>query len=468
MDAIFIISALVVGLVVGYLAAHIKGTKSQALLEAEQSARQSDRQAAEKQLADSLAQQQSNYEQQLQAAERQHADAMAQQRSSYEQQLLSLKELLNQERDGRKADKEEAKKQLDYQVEQIRKSYGEQIVLVKEQAANATAELLKARSQELQEANTTQIDALLKPLRQNIETMQKTMNDNREAMGRSTAGFEAAMKQMMERTNDIGQQADRLSNALQHKNKTTGNWGELVLTELLESQGLQSGVHFDVQETLRDNDGNALTNDETGSRMIPDVVVHLADNRDVVVDAKASLTAFVDYQNADDDAKRAEAAQRHIESVRSHVKELVGKKYQDYILPPHVSAGFTIMFIPNDGALQLVMSECPQLWRDAFEKNVFIAGSQTLVAALRIIDLAWVNVQQNRNTQRIIDEGRKLIDRVVKFHELFQKAGQKLSEATQLYHDMSEKMYDGRQSIVSAGRNLEELGVKGKKQLPEE
>lgn len=445
METVISIVAFIAGLVIGYLVAHIKGTKSQALLEAEQRARQADSLSAEQKLA----------------------DALAQQESGYKLQVESLKEQLNEERSGRKADKEESQQQLEKAIAQLRQSYNEQITLVREQAATATAELLKARSQELQTANTAQIDALLKPLRQNLETMQKSMIDNREAMGRSTAGFEAAMKQMMERTNSIGQQADRLSNALQHKNKTTGNWGELILTELLESQGLQRGIHFDIQQTLRDSDGNALTNSETGSRMIPDVVVHLADNRDVVVDAKASLTAFVDYQNATDEAERADAIARHIESVRSHVKELVGKKYQDYILPPHVSAGFTIMFIPNDGALQLVMTECPQLWRDAFEKNVFIAGSQTLVAALRIIDLAWVNVQQNRNTQRIIDEARKLIDRVERFHELFQKAGQKLTEATQLYHDMAEKMYDGRQSIVGAGRSLEELGVKGKKQLPE-
>lgn len=445
MEAVYIVIALVAGLVIGYLVAHGKATKSQTLLEAEQKARQVDKQAAEQRLN----------------------DALSQQRESFNQQLSSLKEQLTEEREGRKADREASQHQRESDMEQLRKSCDEQLKLVREQATNATAELLKMRSQELQASSTSQIEALLKPFQQHIEIMQKSINDSREAIGKSTAGFESSMKQMIERTNDIGQQADRLSNALQHKNKTTGNWGELILTELLESQGLQRGVHFDIQQTLRDSDGNTLTNDETGARMIPDVIVHLADNRDVVIDAKASLTAFVDYQNAENEVDKAAAAQRHIESVRSHVKELIGKKYQDYILPPHTSAGFTIMFIPNDGALQLVMSEAPSLWREAFEKNVFIAGSQTLVAALRIIDLAWVNVQQNRNTQRIIDEARKLIDRVERFYELFQKAGTKLNEATQLYHDMAEKVYNGRQSIVGAGKNLEELGVKGKKALPE-
>jgi len=445
MDMVYTIIALVAGLAIGYLLAHAKGEKSRALLEAERTAHEADQHEAEQRLSDALAQQQ----------------------KSYEAQLSAQQSLLDREREGREADKKEARRQLDEAMAQLRKSFGENIALLKEQSANATEQLLKQRSQELQTANTTQIDALLKPLRQNIETMQKSMTDSREAITGNTARFDEAMKQMMERTNTIGKQADRLSNALQHKNKLAGNWGELVLTELLESQGLQQGVHFDIQQTMRDSDGHALTNDDTGSRMIPDVVVHLADNRDVVIDAKTSLAAFVDYQNASDEAERADASRRHIESVRSHVKELATKKYQDYIRPPHTSAGFTIMFVPNEGACWLALAEAPTLWREAFSTGVFIASGQTLIAALRIIEMTWANVQQNRNTQRIIDEARKLIDRVEKFYELFQKAGGKLAEATQLYQEMAEKVYSGRQSIVGAGKNIEDLGVKGKKQLPD-
>jgi len=442
---VYTIIALVAGLAIGYLLAHAKGEKSRALLEAERTAHEADQHEAEQRLSDALAQQQ----------------------KSYEAQLSAQQSLLDREREGREADKKEARRQLDEAMAQLRKSFGENIALLKEQSANATEQLLKQRSQELQTANTTQIDALLKPLRQNIETMQKSMTDSREAITGNTARFDEAMKQMMERTNTIGKQADRLSNALQRKNKTMGNWGELILTELLESQGLKRGIHFDIQQTLRDSDGNALLNSETGSRMIPDVIVHLADNREVVVDAKTSLTAFVDYQNADSEIERHDAAARHLESVRSHIKELATKNYQEYIRPPHTSAGFVIMFVPNEGALQLAMAEDPTLWRDAFKNNVFIAGGQTLIAALHIVQLTWANVQQNRNTQRIIDEARKLIDRVERFHELFQKAGKKLTEATDLYHDMADKMYDGRMSIVGAGRNIEDLGVKGRKQLPD-
>ena len=392
-------------------------------------------------------------EKQIHAADNQRsAEVLQATKADYEKRLKEVKD--------------DAEQQREKGFTALKTSYDEQLKLFREQVTTATEKLLKDRSAELQSTNVQQIDTILKPIKENIFTMQKSMDDNKNAHIKATSSFEQAMKDMMQQTMTIGESADRLSNALQHKNKTAGNWGELVLTELLESQGLQKGVHFEVQQTLRDSEGRTALHEESGSRMIPDVILHLADNRDVVVDSKVSLTAFVEYMNADDDATRKDAAQRHIVSIKNHINELMKKEYSKYIAPPRQSVDFVILFVPNEGALQLIMSLEPKLWREALEKKVFIAGSQTLAAALRIIDLTWVSVKQNENTQKVMDEARKLIDRVNQFYDAFKSVGDKIDAASKEYKKVTDKVKDGSQSILGAGHRLEELGVRGKNQLP--
>lgn len=370
-------------------------------------------------------------------------------------------------REALETTKKEADNRRTKEIADLKQSYEQQMRLFKEEMKTATDALLKERSSALQSANTEQMEVLFKPLKDNIERMEKSIVDNREAQARNTESIEKTMEQMMQRTTDLGMQADKLSNALQRKNKTAGNWGELILTELLESQGLQQGIHFDAQQSMKDELGHSLRNEDSGARMIPDVVLHLADYRDVIIDSKMSLTAFTDYQNAETEDERKAAATRHLESVRAHIKELSAKKYNEYVKKPRICSDFVIMFVPLEGALQLALNEAPELWREAFDKHVFIVGGQTLIAALRIIDLTWVNVQQDRNTQKIMEEARKLVDRVAQFYAQFELVGKKLTEAQEVYRSVQDKVKDGRQSIIGAGHTLEDLGVRGKKVLPQ-
>lgn len=389
-------------------------------------------------------------------------------------QANTLKALLKAEKEERERDretdtarlkalKEEYDRRLDSELDGLKDNYITQIKLVREQLGTATEKMLKERMTELQSANTRQMDTIFAPIRDNIMRMEQSINDSRETSARNHASFEKTMEQMMRQTSTLSLQADRLSNALQRKNKTSGNWGELILTELLESQGLEEGLHYDVQHTLQDADGHTLTNADTGSRMIPDVVLHLADRRDLIIDSKMSLTAFVDYQNAETETGRTEAGRRLVESVKAHIKELNVKKYHDYIRQPRVSCDFVIMFVPIESALQLAISLQPDLWQKAFDKRVLLVGSQTLIAALHIIDLTWVNVKQEQNTQHIMEEARKLVERVEQFYQRFQTVGKKITEAGEAYKDVMDKVRDGRQSILGAGQNLERLGVRGKR-----
>ncbi|MCC8117478.1 MAG: DNA recombination protein RmuC [Bacteroidales bacterium] len=404
-------------------------------------------------------------------AERQKSQQLLQQEKEQSAKLLQHEQtkcaqLIEQEQSKSQQMIEQEKMKSTEMMEMAKKDADQQFNLLKAQFTALSEELLRQRSTELQQTNRTHMETLFNPLKENLARMEQAMKDSELNAARNTSSLKASMEQMMQQTLELGKEADRLSNALQQNNKITGNWGELILTELLESQGLQKGVHFDVQETLRDEQGAALRNEDTGSKMIPDVILHLADNRDVIIDSKMSLKAFTDYQNTEDKAEKDSAADRHLESVRNHVKELAVKNYSKYIPKNHSQIDFVIMFVPIEGALQLALAHEPELWREAFEKKVFIAGAQTLIAALRIIDLTWVTVQQERNTQKITEEARKLIDRVNTFIIKFKTMGTKLDDAKKVYDEVTNIVSDGKQTILGAGRKLENLGVRGKKPLP--
>lgn len=345
----------------------------------------------------------------------------------------------------------------------------EQIRLVREQMQNATEQMLKQRSDELSENNQSQMSALLTPLKQSITEMKQTMESNRDVHNRNTASLEKAIEDMMKRTADIGKEADKLAHALRNESKIQGNWGELILDDLLCGQGLKEGLHYEKQVTLRDSQGKVLRNEESGKKMIPDTILHYPDGKDAIIDSKVSLTAFVDYQNAENEEERNEALRRHVQSIRQHVNELARKDYSSYIKPPRQSLNYVIMFVPNESALQLALQSEPTLWHEAFERGVFITSEQNLMAALRMIQIAWTQVQQARNQEAIFDTARMLLDRVADFLKFFDEMGQKLQDAHSCYVKSANKLRDGRQSVVGGANKLIRLGAKpsSNKNIPE-
>lgn len=385
-------------------------------------------------------------------------------------------ENLNQENKKLAADRQALTRELDllrgqmaHEGEERERHFREQLRIVQEQLQNATRELLGQRAQELSRQNTVQMSAIIDPLKETMREMRTAMDNSRDTHNKNTASLEKAIEEVMRRTREIGAEADKLANALRNENKVQGNWGELILDELLQSQGLKEGVHYEKQAVLRDSRGNAVLNEETGRRMIPDTILHYSDGKDAIIDSKVSLTAFVDYQNAETDEARVEALQRHVKSVRNHVGELARKDYSAYVKPPRQALNYVIMFVPNEGALQLALAEAPDLWRDAFAKGVFITGEQNLTAALRIIQIAWTQERQARNQEAIFDTARMLLDRVADFIGHFEAVGQKLADASAAYRKAADKLKDGRLSVVGAAGKLIKLGAKtsAKKAIPE-
>ena len=362
------------------------------------------------------------------------------------------------------------KTQIDFMKEQElkngqfrNKQFEIQINTLKSELQNTTEMLLRQREESLVKANNVQLDAVLNPLKNEIEGMKKSMVDNIKTSSENKASLEKAIEELMKRTQDIGNDANNLAKALKNETKTQGNWGELILENILEKSGLTEGEHYEKQTTLKDSRGNMLFHDETGKRMIPDVVVHYPDNKDVVIDSKVSLRAFVDYCNADDEMEKALALKRHLHSLRTHCKELQRKNYSSYIKAPRTSLNYVVMFVPNESAMQLALYEDNRLWRDAFENGVFITSEQNLLALLRMIQLAWSQVKQARNQQEIFDEVNKLLDRVGEFVKRYEDLGKKIESLQGSYDDTKKKLYSGNQSVVKAAGRLVEMGGKTEK-----
>ena len=343
-------------------------------------------------------------------------------------------------------------------AEMLDRRFSELLQLVQEQLKTTTEQLLKQRSEELDKTNRSQIDAILSP-------MKKSMDDNRESFTRSTASLGEQLKLMHAATASLGNEAERLSKALQTGPKVQGDFGEMKLNDLLDKFGFTKGVEYDVQYTMRDAKGNVLRNDDTNDMMRPDVVLHYPDHKDVIIDSKASLTAFINYVNAEDDEERRRALEDHVRSVRRHVDELAAKNYCKYSMEGGTTLDFVIMFVPQEGAMQLAVSADASLWNYAFDRNVVITGEQNLFSLLRLLQIAWTQRRQADNQERVFGLANTLVDRIGLFAERFDKIGKTLDTAQRAY-DEAQKSMKGNLSFVVPARKLVEIGAKENARRP--
>lgn len=328
------------------------------------------------------------------------------------------------------------------------------------EAKVATEAMVKQRQQEISQAGNATIENVVNPLKETIAKMEKTMNDTTLQQTEVNTSLKDALKAAMESNESTKKTADELVRAFRHDRKIQGNWGERVLGELLESLGLKEGIHYDVQKTLLDESGKAIRHAESNGTLIPDVVVHLDDTKDVVVDSKVSMDAFMSYMSEEDVEKRKQYLKAHINSIKEHVKSLSSKDYSSYIVGAKKSMDFVIMFVPRSAALWTAMSEEPSLWRDAMAKNVFIADEQTLYAALRMIKLTWRQIQQAENQKKVFALANEILKRAGLLTEYVESTEKKLKEAVDAFGGVKGKITGGGQSILTCCRNLEKIGAK--------
>lgn len=350
------------------------------------------------------------------------------------------------------------------------KQFAERLRLVQEQLGTTTERLLKQRSEELDTANRSQMNSIIAPLKEVMAEMKKSMDDNRDSFNRNTASLSEQLKQMHATTTTLGAEAEKLSRALQAGPKIQGDFGEMKLNDLLDKFGFTKGVEYDVQYTMRDSKGNVIRNDDTNDMMRPDVVLHYPDHKDVIIDSKASLTAFINYVNAGTDDERKAYLEEHVKSVRRHVDELSAKNYGKYSMEGGTTLDFVIMFVPQEAAMQLAVSADASLWNYAFERNVIITGEQNLFSLLRLLQIAWTQQRQAENQEKVFDMASTLVDRVQLFVERFDRLDSDIDGVRKSFDD-AKKAMSGNRGFIGSARKLIDMGAKAnpkKKKLPEE
>ena len=343
--------------------------------------------------------------------------------------------------------------------------FDETMAKVTAQMKNATDDMLKQRQKEFAESSNTNLGQIVNPLRETIEKMKQTMSDSTLKQTELSAEMKVNLENMMKHSEAAKQSTDELARVFKHKSKVQGDWGERVLGELLESQGLTQGVHYETQATIRDAKGNVVRTD-TGGNVRPDVIMHIDNNREIIIDSKVSLTAFWDYINAENEDDRQKCLKAHVDSIQKHVKELSKKDYSSYIKAPKVRMDYVIMFVPHTGALWTALNSQPDLWRKAMEMNVFIADEQTLFAALRMINLTWTNIAQAENHEKVYALANEMLDRVGKFMKNYESIGKAIENAQKAFEEGEKKLTPGGQSILQTCAKLEKLGAKQNNKNP--
>lgn len=357
------------------------------------------------------------------------------------------------------------KSQFDTVLAAQQAKFDETVGKMTAQLKAATEDMLKQRQKEFSDSSKENIGQVVTPLKETIEKMKQALNDTALKQSQINGEMKAGIENMMRQSEAARKSADELANALRHGNKMQGDWGEAVLDELLRSQGLTPGVHYDVQAVLKDASGRTVYN-EQGSMLRPDVILHLDESRDVIIDSKVSLSAFVDYVNAETEEDRQRYLKEHIASLNQHVKELSQKDYSSYVQPPKIRMDYVIMFVPHTGALWTALNIQPDLWRKAMEKNVFIADEQTLFAALRIINMTWTQIAQVRNHEKVFELANEMIDRVGQFMKKYEDIGSALEKVQKAYEEGGRKLQPGGQSIITTCGKLQKLGARNSLRNP--
>jgi DNA recombination protein RmuC len=344
-------------------------------------------------------------------------------------------------------------------VEAMEQRFRETMDKVTAQVKTATESMLKDRQKEFAESSSNNLGQIVTPLRETIEKMKRAMDENTAKQTSMSGEMKANIENMMRQSMAAKESTDELTRVFKHGAKVQGDWGETILDELLQSQGLTNGIHYDTQATIKDASGNTVKTEE-GSLMRPDIIMHLDQRRELIIDSKVSLTAFMDYVNADNEDDRQRYLKLHVESIQKHVKELSMKDYSSYIQPPKVKMDYVIMFVPHTGALWTALGAQPDLWRRAMEKNVFIADEQTLFAALRIINLTWTQIIQAQNHEKVYALANEMLNRVGQFWKEYEAMGRALKKVNEAYENGQKKITDGGQSINTTANQLIKLGAR--------
>ncbi len=326
---------------------------------------------------------------------------------------------------------------------------------MREQFRNLAGDIMGEQSRRFKEENRESMDVILKPFKDNITEFRTRVENIFTHQNEQTGVLKSELKRLMDLNVQITTETTNLTNALKGNSKVQGDWGEVILDTILENSNLIRGVHYHTQLNVKDEQGNNLR---------PDVVLNLPGRKQVVIDSKVSLTAYVNYVGAESDAERRAAMSAHVASVRQHVRELGAKSYQQLMQSPD----FVIMFVPNEPAFLDALKADNELWSDAYNKKVVISSPTNLFALLKIVNDLWQRDEQSKNQAAILDTALKLYNQLVDFSSALEGVGGALEQARNKYDEAHKRLRTGNNNVVRLGERLRKLGAAGdsKKSMP--
>ena len=375
---------------------------------------------------------------QLSSSQRAREEALLE-RAGYQAQLTSLERQL-----------QELREQKVTLTQELRESF----------QSVATA-IIRERTQDLNERT----EATLKPLREDLQRFGRQVTETYQEESRERFSLKNEIKNLVERSQAISEETTNLTKALRGDSKVQGDWGEMILERILERSGLRRGEEYFVQETLRDESGRLITTENNRGGLRPDVIVRYPNSGAMVIDSKVSLTAYSRYLSADTDEVRAMALREHLQSIRKHIDELSRKKYEDHV---RGAANFVMLFIPNEPAYTLALSQEPNLWEEAYAKNIVLINGTNLIAALRMAQDMWQRERQDQNIQSIVEESTKLYDKFATFAETFLEVGKKLQSASKAFDQARRQLSEGQGNLAGKIEELKRLGIKTNKTISPE
>ncbi len=366
------------------------------------------------------------------------------------------------EMNARMAEMKARAEELQGRIDECKAQNEERLKNQQESFTLMATNIMEQQTQSLRRHSQEQMEQILNPLKNDIEQFRKSVTDCYSNESRERFSLEQRIKELIETNLNIGKEAKELATALRGNTKKQGDWGEMVLETILEKSGLRKDEEYTLQ--YGSENGTALR-DESGRALRPDVVVHYPGNRSMVIDSKVSLTAFVEYANAESEEQRTLFGKQHVASVMKHVGELADKKYQDYVGTERLD--FVMMFIPNEAAYAAAMTIDSTLWIKAYDKRVLIVSPTQLVGSLRLIAQLWNHDRQTQNAQKIAVESGKMYDKFVGFVEDMEKIRRGIKTTSDAYESALKKLSEGAGNLVRRAENLREMGIKVSKQLPE-
>ncbi|MGB0449590.1 MAG: DNA recombination protein RmuC [Porticoccaceae bacterium] len=304
--------------------------------------------------------------------------------------------------------------------------------------------------------NKEALEVTLSPLRRDIGDFRKQVESAYDKENADRNKLVGQLSELQKQTMQVSADAVSLANALRGDNKAQGNWGEFILEKLLEDSGLSKGREYDTQVALKD---------EEGKRRNPDVIIHLPEGRDIVIDAKVSLVDYERYFHAEDDETKQQCLRQHLSSLRAHIKGLSHKDYEN--LEGVNSLDFVLIFVPVEAAFMLALDQDPEMMRDAYDRGIILVSPSTLMVTLRTIKNLWRYADQSRNAQIIADKAGGLYDQFVRYIESLDEVGKHISKSQEAWENAHKRLSTGRGNLVKRTEELKKLGAKAKKSLPE-